>query len=425
MSTPARRLRASAPTSTPVAAPPAELGALEAVSAAVEAGAGVPEVVRAAARALDASLVLVDRLGAKLAVSVRSPADEQSLVAGGSGVEEVELRVADEIVGRMFVRPHSQAASPAVISLVKALVASEVERLRAPARASEQASAGFVQAVLGREFADRAALIARGAEIGLALEDGGSVVVAHAQPLVPTEDDWRARALAVAERGARAALPATVAALAQRPEARSGEVVVLVADAGEAAGERVADLVLHELEAGLQGFTFAVGRSRVTADPLELHRAGKEALLAANVAVADGAPAVLAFEETGAYRLLLPAMSEHPEELQRFYADTLEPLIAYDEQYETDLVQTLETFLECDGNVAQSAQRLYTHRHTIRYRLERVRELSGLDVSSSDGREKLSLGLKAMRVLGIPAPRGPATEAGAEAGRVPRGPKDR
>jgi sugar diacid utilization regulator len=425
MSTPARRLRASAPTSAPVAAPTTELGALEAVSAAVEAGAGVPEVVRAAARALDASLVLVDRLGAKLAVSVRSPADEQSLVAGGSGVEEVELRVADEIVGRLLVRSHSQAPSPAVISLVKALVASEVERLRAPARASERASAGFVQAVLEREFADRAELIARGAEIGLALEDGGSVVVAHAQPLVPTEDDWRARALAVAERGARAALPGTVAALAQRPEARSGEVVVLVADADEAAGERVADLVLHELEAGLQGFTFAVGRSRVTADPLELHRAGKEALLAANVAVADGAPAVLAFEETGAYRLLLPAMSEHPEELQRFYADTLEPLIAYDEQYATDLVQTLETFLECDGNVAQSAQRLYTHRHTIRYRLERVRELSGLDVSSSDGREKLSLGLKAMRVLGIPAPRGPATEAGAEAGRVPRGPKDR
>ncbi|MDX6642647.1 MAG: hypothetical protein QOD76_609 [Solirubrobacteraceae bacterium] len=425
MSTPARRLRASAPTSPPVAAPSAELTALEAVSAAVQAGAGLPEVVRAAGRALDSSLVLLDPLGAKLAVSVRSPADEQSLVAGGSGVEDVELRFADEIVGRVLVRPHSEAASPAVLSLVKALVASEVERLRAPARASEQASAGFVHALLGREFADRAELIARGADVGLALEEGGSVVVAHAQPLVPTEDDWRARVLAVAERGARAALPATVAALAQRPDARSGEVVVLVADAGEAAGERVADLVLRELVAGLQGFTFAVGRSRVTADPLELHRAGKEALLAANVAVADGAPSVLAFEETGAYRLLLPAMSEHPEELQRFYADTLEPLIAYDEQYETDLVQTLETFLECDGNVAQSAQRLYTHRHTIRYRLERVRELSGLDVSSSDGREKLSLGLKAMRVLGIPAPRGPATEAGAEAGRVPRGPKDR
>jgi len=47
-----------------------------------------------------------------------------------------------------------------------------------------------------------------------------------------------------------------------------------------------------------------------------------------------------------------------------------------------------------------------------------VRELTGLDVSSTDGREKLSLGLKAMRVLGIAAPRGPATEPGAEGGRV-------
>ena len=57
---------------------------------------------------------------------------------------------------------------------------------------------------------------------------------------------------------------------------------------------------------------------------------------------------------------------------------------------------------------------------TVRYRFERVRELTGLDVSSTDGREKLSLGLKAMRVLGIAPPRGPANERGAEGGRVPR-----
>ena len=53
---------------------------------------------------------------------------------------------------------------------------------------------------------------------------------------------------------------------------------------------------------------------------------------------------------------------------------------------------------------------LFTHRHTVRYRLERVRELSGHDLSSTEGREKLGLGLKAMRVLGIPAPHGPAME---------------
>src|SRR5205823_11222011 len=109
----------------------------------------------------------------------------------------------------------------------------------------------------------------------------------------------------------------------------------------------------------------------------------------------------------------------------RFYAETVEPLAAYDEQYETDLVQTLETFLDADGNVAGTASRLYTHRHTVRYRLERVRDLTGLDVSSTDGREKLGLGLKAMRVLGIMPARGPATEPGTEAGRVPVDEPDR
>ena len=75
--------------------------------------------------------------------------------------------------------------------------------------------------------------------------------------------------------------------------------------------------------------------------------------------------------------------------------------------------------------VAGTAARLFTHRHTVRYRLERVRDLTGLDVSSTDGRERLGVGLKAMRVLVIASPQGPATEAGARGGRVTRGTKDR
>jgi hypothetical protein len=75
--------------------------------------------------------------------------------------------------------------------------------------------------------------------------------------------------------------------------------------------------------------------------------------------------------------------------------------------------------------VAKTSERLFTHRHTIRYRLERVKELTDLDVSSTDGRERLSLGLKAMRVLGIVPPGGPAQEKGSEAGRVPNQNKNR
>ena len=185
---------------------------------------------------------------------------------------------------------------------------------------------------------------------------------------------------------------------------------MLLPTAADAGLRRVAEGIARELHASVHGFTFALGHSRIAHDPVDLYRAGNEALLAANVATANTSGdevAMLAFEDTGAYRLLLPAMSEDPAELQRFYAETVAPLVAYDDQYETDLVQTLETFLDADGNVAGTAARLYTHRHTVRYRLERVKDLTSLDVASTDGREKLGLGLKAMRVLGIAAPARP------------------
>jgi DNA-binding PucR family transcriptional regulator len=397
-----------------------DLGALQAITDAVESGAGLPEVVRAAARALEASLVLSDRTGSVLAVAARSPADEASLQDGAAGVGTLELRVADEPVGTLRLRAHGgDEPAPALLRLVTTLIASEVERVRAPARASQQATAGFLADVMERRLAGGAEILARAQELGLDLDAGATVLVARAHSHVTTEDGWRMRVLSVAERGARAVLPAAVAAIAERDEVVGAEVVVLLPGADPAVAARCADAVGRELQAALAGHTFTLGRSR-PAEAADLHRAAAEALLAANVAEGDPEQPVLAFDETGAYRLLLSAMSEDPAELQRFYAETVEPLVAYDEQYETDLVQTVEAFLDADGNVAGTAQRLFTHRHTIRYRLERVRELSGLDVGSTDGREKLSLGLKAMRVLGIVHRRGPASEEGVSAGRVPR-----
>jgi len=396
-----------------------DLAALDAISEAVESGAGLPEVVRAAARALDASLAVTDAWGATLAVAARSPAEERALLSGGGGVTSAPLRVADTVVGTLHMRAKSEP-SASMRRVLLAMIASEVERVRAPERVSETATGDFLRSILRGELTAREQLLERAKELSLPLEGGASMVVARARPQSPTEEGWRGRVRAVAERGARAVVSRSAAALTERDGAVGAEVLVLVPGAEEQAAARSADAVLHEMESALPGYTFALGRSRIAEDPAELARAASEALLAANVAEGSRDGALLAFEETGAYRLLLSAMSENPSELQRFYAETVEPLVAYDEQYETDLVLTLETFLEADGNVAGTAQRLFTHRHTIYYRLERVRELSGLDVSSSDGREKLSLGLKSMRVLGIASADGPASEEGAEAGRVPR-----
>ncbi len=396
--------------------PRADLAALAAITDAVEAGAGLPEILRAAARGLDASLVLIDRSASVLAVAARSPADERSLMRDGGDVTNLELRVADAVVGRLRMRAREAAPDPSLLRLITTLIASEVERVRAPQRASEEAAEKFLGDLLGRRLRDREELLARARELGVDLAGGATVIVVRAHPRNPTEDDWRRRLLAVTVRGARSIASAALAMLIEQDGVG---VLLLVPEADAELGRRVVGSILGELESGLPGFAFAIGRSRPTDDPIELWRAGNEARLAANVVDGDPERAELAYEQTGTYQLLLPHMDE-PAELRRFYDETVRPLALYDEQYETDLLGTLATFLDCDANVNATAARLITHRHTVRYRFERVRELTGLDVSSTDGREKLSLGLKAMRVLGIAPPRGPATEPGAGGGRVPR-----
>src|SRR3954449_3434651 len=149
-----------------------EVGGIEALTEAVESGAGLPEVARAAARAVDASLVVLDRAGQVLAVAARSPAEEQAIVAGGPEIEIIELRLGGEPVGELRLRARSEEPS-SVVGLVAVVLAGEAERSRAPARASAEAAGAYVAALLAGEAQDPA-------EIGLELESGAFVLVARA-----------------------------------------------------------------------------------------------------------------------------------------------------------------------------------------------------------------------------------------------------
>ncbi len=390
-------------------------GSTDALSEAIESGAGLPAVARAAGAALGASVALIDRSSAVLAVAASSSAEESKLLSGGDDIGRLELRVADAVVGELRFRRRGGDPSPMLTRMVSTLLALELERSRAPEWASDEAAGEFVRAVLARKVTDRGDIVARAGELGSQVEAGAGVILARAAPRAAQTEDWRARVLVVAMRALRAASTGAIAEL--REIGDRAEVSTIVPLSGEPALERSAQALARELAASLPGFHVTIARSRWVADPSDIFRAGQEALLAVNVAEADGIE-LLAFEDTGAYRLLLPAMSEDPGELQRFYDETVAPLAAYDDQYETDLVTTIEAYLENDGNVTPTADHLFTHRHTVRYRLERVKELCGHDITSTEGREKLGLGLKAMRVLGIASPRGPANEPGTEAGRA-------
>ncbi len=99
------------------------------------------------------------------------------------------------------------------------------------------------------------------------------------------------------------------------------------------------------------------------------------------------------------YQLLLALKERNLEHLQHFHQDALGPLLAHDKRKQSDLIRTLSGFFAANGNLAKAAQDLDVHRNTLVYRLERISDLTELDLDDSDNRLILHLALKTQRVL--------------------------
>ena len=165
--------------------------------------------------------------------------------------------------------------------------------------------------------------------------------------------------------------------------------------------QRLARNVQRYAKGLLPDLTVSVGIGRYKSNPALLPDAYSEAEVALEIGHRiNGPSSVSTFEGTGTYKLLFRVLQENPEELEAFYGETLEPVVRYDSRYGTELVHTLTTYLDNDASTVKTATDLFAHRHTIRYRLDRVGELTGLDVDKSEDREQLTLGIKAMQLLG-------------------------
>jgi DNA-binding PucR family transcriptional regulator len=95
------------------------------------------------------------------------------------------------------------------------------------------------------------------------------------------------------------------------------------------------------------------------------------------------------FGESGVYRLLLPA-SESPW-ARRYCADLLAPIEEYDKKYRTDLLITARRYVENHCSVKRTAEALFQHENTVRYRLSKIREVLGMDAEHSRFDLELSL----------------------------------
>jgi purine catabolism regulator len=130
--------------------------------------------------------------------------------------------------------------------------------------------------------------------------------------------------------------------------------------------------------------------------PAEAPRSLREARYALQVCRLEGWEAA-GFEDLGTYRLLL-TMAD-PDALRAFADSLLAPLDAYDRDHGGELQASLRAFLQHNARWEAAAGELFVHRHTLRYRMRKVEELTGRDLGSSFDRMEFWLALRARELL--------------------------
>jgi sugar diacid utilization regulator len=373
---------------------------------AVLAGDGLGRVAELAAEATGGPVaIVVPRIGVAAAAGARGAAAEglpalkryvsdrlrdRPAEVPDTVVSEVPIAAGDEMVGAVVLLVGDGKARPEAAEFLHlAAVASltEVAVEEAKEEVEQNLRGSFLEELRSRAELEPEELVRRAGRLGTDLSHGAVVLCAEL-----TSD--RPRHVVATIAGEHPG------ALAQHMDDRVYALLPAVGSGDEAAEATAA--AARRLASRLQRHG-TVGLSSFYLDPVELPRAVQEAELVLDVLRQSDAP-IAEDIGTGTYRLLFRVLASHPEEVRSFYQDTVAPIVAYDDQYATDLAGTLEAYLEQNCNMNATASAIYAHRHTVAYRLERVRELTGLDPMQSEDRERLGLGLKAYRII---APRLP------------------
>lgn len=103
------------------------------------------------------------------------------------------------------------------------------------------------------------------------------------------------------------------------------------------------------------------------------------------------------YDDLGIYRIL--SYDYLKPELQEFYKESLEPLVEYDKRKGTNLVETLRKYFECGRNLKKVSEKMYTHYNTITYRMNRIKEITGVNFDNYDDKLSLEISIKIYDML--------------------------
>ena len=103
------------------------------------------------------------------------------------------------------------------------------------------------------------------------------------------------------------------------------------------------------------------------------------------------------YSKMGFYKLLMNI--EDQEVLEDYCKNTIAPVVEYDKKNNSSLVEVLSAYLKNNGSVKETADELYVHRNTVNYKLNKIKELTGMNLSAMDARLQLSAALMVINIL--------------------------
>lgn len=104
------------------------------------------------------------------------------------------------------------------------------------------------------------------------------------------------------------------------------------------------------------------------------------------------------YDDLGIFRIL--SYEELQPELIQFYRETLEPLVVYDKEKDSQLVETLKKYFECRSNLKRVSEVMFTHYNTVIYRMQRIKDIIGKDLDDPDIRLNLQIAIKVLDLMG-------------------------
>jgi DNA-binding PucR family transcriptional regulator len=303
-------------------------------------------------------------------------------VREGGRLLAIASPAADVLGVLALVDPARTAGDQELIALEHGatVLAMELARLRSLAEAELRVRRDLVEELLAGT--DEESALARAQALGYDLEKPHRVVVAEGRGRIQDEDAF----FHAVRRAARDVHAGTLLV------ARTGTVVVL-AD-GDVSWDRFRDAVLTELGGG----RCRLGVGGTCQRPVDFPRSFREAQLALKMQrTARGEDRATCYDQLGVYRIL--GQVEDPAEIERLVQQWLGALLAYDARKHSELVLTLCRYLECGGSYDATATALSVHRSSLKYRLQRIREISGHNLSDPDTHFNLQLATRAWQTL--------------------------